>query len=128
MRENGTTMTAVSQLDMHEVRAILQGLYLELTAEYDEAAAAIVDIGRHTDTDGDDEVDTGAKTALREHHLSLMMGIDERRSQVERALERLDAGTYGRCETCDQQISIERLEAFPSATLCVRCKQAGERR
>ena len=127
-RERGTTMTVVSQFDMPAVRAHLEALYLELTAEYDDAAAAVVDIGRHNGSDGDDEVDTGAKTALREHHLSLMLGIDERRSQVEHALERIASGTYGRCESCGEPISAERLEAFPAATLCVTCKRAGERR
>jgi DnaK suppressor protein len=110
-----------------DVRALLNGLYLELSAEYDEAIAAMADIGRRADIDGD-EIDAGAKTALREHQLSLIASIDERRVQVERALERMDLGTYGQCETCHKPISRERLEAFPAATSCVSCKQAHERR
>ena len=49
-------------------------------------------------------------------------------TQVERALERLDKGTYGHCESCSQPIVKARLQAFPSATLCVKCKQREERR
>lgn len=121
-------MTMASQINADDIRSLLEGLYRELSSEYERASAAVVDIGRRADTDGDDEVDAGAKTALREHQLSLMATIRERLVQVERALERIEAGTYGRCETCAQEISPERLEAFPSATTCVSCKRAGERR
>ena len=53
---------------------------------------------------------------------------DRRVGQVERALERLDDGSYGWCERCGNAIPVERLAAFPSATLCVTCKQLEERR
>jgi DnaK suppressor protein len=42
-------------------------------------------------------------------------------AEVERALEKVDEGTYGRCDDCGEPISSERLEAMPSATLCVTC-------
>ena len=45
-------------------------------------------------------------------------------SEVVGALERLEAGTYGRCERCGNEIAPERLEAIPTARLCVACKQA----
>jgi DnaK suppressor protein len=48
--------------------------------------------------------------------------------QVERALARLDAGTYGRCENCGNPIPKARLQALPAATLDVACKQREERR
>lgn len=121
-------MTAASQVDTEDPRALLLGLLQELTAEYDKASAAVVDIGRRADGDGDDEIDAGARTALREHQLSLMATILERRVQVEHALDRIAAGTYGRCEVCRQPISAERLAAFPAATSCVTCKRAHERR
>jgi DnaK suppressor protein len=41
---------------------------------------------------------------------------------VDRALEKVDEGTYGLCDDCGQPISSERLEAMPSATLCVTCR------
>jgi DnaK suppressor protein len=40
---------------------------------------------------------------------------------IDQALERLDAGTYGRCVTCGTAIPAERLEAVPWAALCVPC-------
>jgi RNA polymerase-binding transcription factor len=42
-------------------------------------------------------------------------------AEVDRALEKVDEGTYGLCDECGQPISSERLEAIPSATLCVTC-------
>ncbi|MBA3876458.1 MAG: DNA-binding protein [Anaerolinea sp.] len=44
--------------------------------------------------------------------------------QVEEALERLDAGTYGTCRSCGQQIAPERLAAIPWAAACIDCARA----
>ena len=42
-------------------------------------------------------------------------------TQIEHAQERLGAGTYGICDSCQQQISEARLEAMPTATSCINC-------
>lgn len=42
-------------------------------------------------------------------------------AQLERAIGRIDAGTYGRCESCGGPIPEARLAAMPSATRCVKC-------
>lgn len=42
-------------------------------------------------------------------------------SKANRALERVDAGTYGLCESCGQAIPVERLDVLPYSTLCVEC-------
>lgn len=42
-------------------------------------------------------------------------------SKVERALARVDAGTYGICESCGNAIPVERLDVLPYSTLCVEC-------
>ena len=44
---------------------------------------------------------------------------------VDRALEKLDAGTYGICDRCGAPISEERLEARPWTSLCMSCASAG---
>lgn len=46
--------------------------------------------------------------------------------QIEKAIERLDAGSYGQCEKCGVQIGEERLDALPFATQCVQCKRREE--
>src|SRR5579875_714066 len=77
---------------------------------------------------GDDPADAGAKTYEREHAFALTSNARDLLEQTERALGRIDAGTYGACESCGQPIGKARLMAFPRATLCVTCKQRQERR
>jgi DnaK suppressor protein len=77
---------------------------------------------------GDDPADAGAKAFEREQELALTENARGLLDQTERALERIDAGTYGVCESCGQAIGKARLMAFPRATLCVQCKQREERR
>ena len=105
-------------------RALLQGLYLELTAELEEASAAASTVGT---ADTGDEADVGSRAEAREQQLTLAASLRGRRDQVEVALQRLDDGTYGRCSTCGEAIPAERLEACPWVTECVACKRAHER-
>jgi DnaK suppressor protein len=113
-----------------ELRQVLEARLSELTAEYDEAVVALTDLQRSRVDDGagDDQADTGTKTFEREQELSMVHGLRERVQQVEHALARLGEGTYGDCERCGNPIPTARLEAFPSVTLCVSCKQIEERR
>jgi RNA polymerase-binding protein DksA len=121
---------ARSAADTEKIRAALAERRGELKAEYEQTMSEIAELQRDrlTDSAGDDQADTGTKTFEREQEISLANSILERITQVERALERLDEGTYGWCERCGNPIPVERLAAFPSATLCVTCKQLEERR
>lgn len=122
--------TARSAAETEKIRAALAARRDELREEYDSTIAEINELQRDrlTDSAGDDQADTGTKTFEREQEISLANNILERITQVERALERLDEGSYGWCERCGNPIPVERLAAFPSATLCVTCKQLEERR
>jgi len=77
---------------------------------------------------GDDQADAGAKTFEREHEMSLVYNARDMVLQTERALERIDTKSYGRCEDCGNPIGKARLQVFPRATLCMLCKQKEERR
>lgn len=77
---------------------------------------------------GDDQADAGTKTFEREHEMSLVYNARDMVLQTERALERIDTRTYGRCEDCSNSIGKARLQVFPRATLCMVCKQKEERR
>ncbi len=55
--------------------------------------------------------------------LALLQNAQRLLEQVRDALERLDDGTYGQCESCGESIDPARLEALPHATLCLRCQQ-----
>ncbi len=115
--------------ELAEVRAELQAQAVSLRAEIDSAEAASESLKRAQSSEGSgDEADAGSKTFEREHEMSLANNSRDLLVQVERALGRLDAGTYGRCEDCGRAIPKARLQAFPRATLCVSCKQREERR
>jgi DnaK suppressor protein len=109
-----------------DLRQALRVRFEELRSEYAEAVADMALIGA-ADA-GDDVADLGTKAFSREQEFALAVTIKGRMDQVERALERLEAGRYGLCETCRQEIPVARLAAYPSATLCVKCKSASERR
>lgn len=67
--------------------------------------------------------DSAQATTERGELLALVEQSKQHRNEVARALERIEAGDYGTCENCGVEIPMERLEALPSASLCVSCKQ-----
>jgi DnaK suppressor protein len=119
-----------SAAETKKIRAALEERRVELQSEYDQTLTEIAELQRDrlTDSAGDDQADTGTKTFEREQEITLANNLLERITQVERAIDRLGAGNYGWCERCGNAIPVERLAAFPSATLCVSCKQLEERR
>ncbi|MFH9428908.1 TraR/DksA family transcriptional regulator [Streptomyces sp. NPDC017615] len=115
--------------EVAEARAELAGEADRLSTEISSSEASLVGMMRDSaDGAGDDEADTGSKNITREHELALAANAREMLTQTERALERMDAGTYGLCENCGNPIGKARMQAFPRATLCVECKQKQERR
>ena len=77
---------------------------------------------------GQDQADLGATSFERDHELTVLNHEREKVAQIDRALARIDDGTYGVCESCGNPIGKMRLMAFPRATLCMTCKQREERR
>jgi DnaK suppressor protein len=124
------TKRSRSAAEIKKIEAALVERRDELQAEYDQTLAEITELQRErlTDSAGDDQADTGTKTLEREQEITLANNLLERINQVERAIDRLGEGNYGWCEKCGNAIPVERLAAFPSATLCVSCKQLEERR
>ncbi|PWD51098.1 hypothetical protein C8046_11005 [Serinibacter arcticus] len=85
------------------------------TSRDDVVAAAL-------DSNVDDEHDPeGATIAFEREQLSaLLTQARGRLGEIDAALVRVEAGTYGVCETCGEPIGDERLEARPTASRCVR--------
>jgi DnaK suppressor protein len=119
-----------SPAETEKIRIALVERRDELQTEYDQSLTEITVLQRErlADSAGDDQADTGTKTFEREQEITLANNLLERVTQVERAIDRLGEGNYGWCERCGNAIPVERLAAFPSATLCVHCKQLEERR
>jgi DnaK suppressor protein len=118
-----------TETELKKLRQQLQEDIAGLIADIGEAESAIADrLGDAAVDAGDDPADAGAKTFQREHELALTQNARDLLALSERALARMDDGTFGVCESCGQPIGKARLQAFPRATLCVTCKQREERR
>jgi DnaK suppressor protein len=86
----------------------------------------VLEEARMTESSSDRSPDPGnaeASSMKLEYakELSIEQNTLDLLSKANRALERVDAGTYGICETCGKAIPIERLEVLPYTTLCVEC-------
>ncbi|KQW53859.1 DNA-binding protein [Nocardioides sp. Root1257] len=108
--------------ELHEQRThsleIVEGLDSELNGLMRDSG----------DGAGQDQADVGASSFERDHELTVLNSERDKLAQIERALARIDDGTYGVCESCGNPIGKMRLMAFPRATLCMTCKQREERR
>jgi DnaK suppressor protein len=118
-----------TETELAKVRAELEAEIGGLRADIARAESQIAErLNDAVGDAGDDQADAGAKTFEREHELAMTQNARDLLAQNEAALARIDAGTYGVCESCGQPIGKARLQAFPRATLCVSCKQREERR
>jgi len=78
------------------------------------------------DVQFDEESGEGDTLAVeRERDLALSAQARAAIDEIDRAVEKIHEGTYGRCENCGTAIPKERLKALPYAALCVKCKSGG---
>lgn len=114
-----------------ELDVVRDGLLEEqsrLRAELAEIESGLQQLMRDSgEGSGDDDVDTGAKTSEREQEFTVARNARAILNEGERALQAIEDGTYGVCESCGKPIGKLRLQARPHATLCVACKQRQER-
>jgi DnaK suppressor protein len=75
-----------------------------------------------------DEIDL----ASSEYTQSMIFRLRDREkfllAKIDKALARIESGTFGICEKCEEEISMKRLEARPVTTLCIRCKEEQEQK
>jgi DnaK suppressor protein len=126
LQPSGATVTSRSSIDITQVR-------VRLAAERE----ALERLARSTSSDRQavelDQGRTGRLTrmdALRGQAMAL--AVAQRREQeilrIDAALKRLDAGEYGYCVTCGEEIGLRRLESDPTTAQCIACardKDAG---
>jgi RNA polymerase-binding protein DksA len=65
--------------------------------------------------------DQGTDASERETMLGLASSEEKAVERIDHAIERIDQGLYGTCELCGEEISDERLDALPEATVCIKC-------
>jgi DnaK suppressor protein len=109
-----------AQLD--HFRAILQGLKIELSEDIDRTVHTMQDeatVFADPNDRASQESDMSLELRSRDRERKLIKKIDE-------MLAKIESGDYGFCEKCGIEIGLSRLEARPTATLCIDCKTLEE--
>lgn len=72
--------------------------------------------------------DAATETFEREKDLAIDENVERLIARIDRAMEKIDNGSYGICDRCGREISRERLKVLPHATFCVECQDLVEGR
>jgi RNA polymerase-binding transcription factor DksA len=94
---------------------------VQLTAERDRVNGELRELGVDRSSYDEGFADSGQVTAERGEVDALVGSLQETLLDIDAALGKLEAGTYGRCEACGNDIAEARLEAMPAARLCMSC-------
>jgi DnaK suppressor protein len=120
---------AWTEAEVAEVVEVLESDIVRFREQVEVSTAELVGLLRDgTEGAGRDPADVGSANFERDAEMSLANNAREMLDQSKLALRHIQLGTYGSCDNCGQPIGKGRLQAFPRATLCVRCKQREERR
>ncbi len=106
--------------------AFFKDLLLQQRADILNKADAFKEEAKHNPEHQGDEGDL----AVSELNLSLSLRLQERQAQllskVDRALAKIEDGSFGLCEVCEEPLNFNRLKAHPVANLCIACKEEQE--
>jgi RNA polymerase-binding protein DksA len=123
---------AVAASTMERLRVVLLeevGHHARQAEDLQAEAEALANEREPGDTQFDEESGEGDTLSVeRERDLALSTAARQTVEEIQKALARMDDGTYGYCEVCGDRIPVPRLEAIPWADQCVKCKSRGERR
>ncbi len=118
-----------TKAELEEVRAELEADIVRQEKQIAETESELAGLLRDgSDGAGRDPADVGSSNFERDQEMSLAQNARSTLDQSRAALRHIELGTFGVCENCGEAIGKGRLQAFPRATLCVRCKQREERR
>jgi len=124
--------TVHTKKELEELRERLETERAELeaqlqTIEEQQFANSQSDVSGEVSFD-EENADAGTFTYERERDLSIENNIRDLLGKIDRALGRLDDGTYGTCARCGKPIEKARLKALPYVDLCIKDAQARSRR
>ncbi len=126
-----TTKSPLSKREIDELKVALLSERRDLQAQFTELEEQTFATNQSdlTGEMGFDEeyADAGTATFERERDLSLVNNLRDLMERIDKALAKIDEGTYGRCDRCGKPIEKLRLKALPYANLCIKDKQAEER-
>ena len=100
---------------------------LDMLRALERDHAGIVDASDSANSDDEHDPEGATIAFEREQVAALLDQARDQLTRVDAALARLDEGTYGVCERCGQQIAAARLEARPTATMCIACASRADR-
>lgn len=118
---------SLSKRRLAALRSQLERERAQLVTQIDELEADFRD-DSWREPRSDDDAFTGTTTFERERTISLAHNARTLLGQIDLALVRMEAGTYGSCRSCGRLIDPDRLEALPQALLCLDCQRTAERR
>ena len=110
-----------NQKELEKIKALL----LARQKELEETIAQLQAEGAKNDQ-VQDQADQALSSAFETLKSSLHNNEYEEYKMIEKALEMVDAGTYGMCVDCQQVISEKRLQSYPNATRCLPCQETAE--
>ena len=109
--------------DLNQLRQRLQRERKRLIEELEQLKGSIRQASGQRDRNLAGKWDeSGMESSEADRCLALQTRVRESLTEVERALHKLEDGSYGLCDNCGQQIDPARLEALPQANLCLSCK------
>lgn len=117
-------------MDLTEVKnelVRLRGRLLEQNEALSESLGISLEEESGEESSDQHSADVGAVTLTREVDLSLRSNIERLLARVDRALAKIEEGTYGLCDRCGEPIEESRLQAVPEATLCLKHQRDLER-
>ncbi|MFD3445002.1 TraR/DksA family transcriptional regulator [Microbacteriaceae bacterium 4G12] len=120
-----------AHLDLAHFADLLATQRAEREAEAEALSASLSDVrAARSDGTADDEHDPEGSTLSSDwSRISGLLGaLRSRIEAIDRAAERIDAGTYGICLRRGERISLDRLEVLPAAELCIACAREAEAR
>jgi DnaK suppressor protein len=109
---------------LEHFRNILRTQLRELTNQVSDDRAAAIE---SADGDAKDVVDKSQQDVNQELALQLGERASKMIAEIDQALQRIDEGTYGKCERCGKEIDERRLEAVPTASYDAACQEIIER-
>ena len=124
--------TKLTKKEIADLRIRLEEERIQLdtqltTIEEDSFAATQSDASGDVGLD-DEPADAGTATFEREKDLSIENNVRDLLHKIDRALKRIDDGTYGICDICGKPIEKARVKALPYVDLCIKDAQAQSRR
>jgi DnaK suppressor protein len=113
----------MNKKDLKEIKKLLEAQLLELQEDADKTVSEMAD----EKANFPDPTDRASLESDRNFELRIRDRERKLIGKIREALERIEEGEYGLCESCEEEIGVARLKARPVTTMCIDCKTEQER-